>query len=356
MVGLLHCPILISSLLDARNLRCLENFDSLPPTPLTSRLGRADTRLPVKELQARCYHAARGFLPHLLEELPERERLDGELVTAALPQRRAYWTRNVWTKPLLIEFSSVGDAARILRSIQRNWAPLPVRLHRRTALIAERLPPLPRRPKPFPFELPDVPMGAFTLIDEGSMLASPVCTSPFPNGEFDFEEDHEGPPSRAYRKLWEALLLAGRRPGPGERCLDAGASPGGWTWALAATGAEVLAVDRAELEPRIASLPHVKTLRHDAFTLKPGDLGPVDWLFSDVICYPAALFAWIESWLESGLAKNFVCTIKMQGEKFDRATTDRFAAIPGSRVLHLWHNRHELTWLRVAGDCGLGSP
>ena len=28
------------------------------------------------------------------------------------------------------------------------------------------------------------------------------------------------------------------------------------------------------------------------------------------------------------------------------AAIERFAALPGSRVVHLFHNRHELTWLR----------
>jgi len=302
------------------------------------------------EIGGACYHAARGFLSHLLDELPDRDRLDGELVTVLGPRRRAYWTRNVWERPLRVEFSSVGEAAKILRGIQRNWAPLATRLHRRTALIAERLPPLPLKPKVFPFEVPDVPMGAFLLLDENCMLASPACSSPFPNGEFEFEEDREGPPSRAYRKLWEALVLAGARPGPGERCVDAGASPGGWTWALASMGAEVLAIDRADLEPRIASMPGVRTMRHDAFTLRPSDIGPVDWLCSDVICYPPALFEWVGKWFEAGLARNFVCTIKMQGSSFDKATADRFAAIPGSRVLHLWHNRHELTWICLERD------
>jgi 23S rRNA (cytidine2498-2'-O)-methyltransferase len=91
-------------------------------------------------------------------------------------------------------------------------------------------------------------------------------------------------------------------------------------------------------------------MRHDAFTLKPENVGATDWLCSDVICYPPALFEWIASWLEAGLAKNYVCTIKMQGAGFDKATTDRFAAIPGSRVLHLWHNRHELTWINLERD------
>jgi 23S rRNA (cytidine2498-2'-O)-methyltransferase len=304
----------------------------------------------VRELEATCYHAARGFLSHLLDELPERDRVDGELVTVLGPRERAYWTRNVWETPLIIEFDSVGEAAKALRSIQRNWALMPARLHRRAALIAERLPPLPIKPKAFPFTPPPVPMGAFALLDEHTMLASPLCTSPFPNGEFEFVEDKEGPPSRAYRKLWEALVIAGERPAPGEACLDAGASPGGWTWALAGLGAEVLAIDRADLDPRIAALPGVRTMRHDAFSLQPAEVGRVDWLCSDVICYPPALLDWVSAWLDSGLARNYVCTIKMQGELFDKATTDRFAAIPGSRVLHLWHNRHELTWISLAKD------
>jgi 23S rRNA (cytidine2498-2'-O)-methyltransferase len=304
----------------------------------------------VRRLDAACYHAARGFLPLLLSELPDRDRLDGELVTVPGPVRRAYWTRNVWERPILLEFASVGEAAKLLRGIQRNWAPLPTRLHRRCALIAERLPPLPTRPKAFPFEPPDVPMGAFTLLDERTMIASPECSSPFPNGEFEFEEDREGPPSRAYRKLWEALVLAGERPRPGESCVDAGASPGGWTWALAGMGASVVAIDRADLEPRIAALPSVRVMRHDAFTLRPAELGPVDWLCSDVICYPPALLEWVGKWMEAGLARNFVCTIKMQGASFDKAATDAFAAIPGSRVLHLWHNRHELTWINLERD------
>ena len=302
------------------------------------------------------YHAARGFLSHLLDEIPDRDRLDGELLTVLGQPRKAYWTRNVWEHPLVIEFASVGEAAEALRAIQRNWAPCPSRLHRRSALIAERLPPLPSKPKPFPFDLPDTPMGAFMLIDENSMLASPTCSSPFPNGEFEFEEDKEGPPSRAYRKLWEALVLAGKWPGAADRCLDAGAAPGGWTWALAQLGASVLAIDRAALEPRIAQMPGVEFRKGDAFALKPEDVGAVDWLFSDVICYPGALLEWVERWLASGLAHNFICTIKMQGEGPDRATTERFAAIPGSRVLHLWHNRHELCWIKVEGDRGLGSP
>ena len=44
--------------------------------------------------------------------------------------------------------------------------------------------------------------------------------------------------------------------------------------------------------------------------------------------------------------KNFLCTIKFQGET-DFATQARFAAIPGSRLIHLHVNKHELTWVRL---------
>ena len=165
-------------------------------------------------------------------------------VLDAMPAK-PYWTRNVWLQPFLLEFDSISQAAKALRSIQRNWAPYPTRLHRRMALIAEALPPLPLKPKTFPFALPTSPMGSFTLLDEHLLLGSAACSSPFPNGEFSFVEDKIGPPSRAYRKLWEALLYAGSKPRPGDLCMDAGASPGGWTWALAGLGAKVIAIDRA---------------------------------------------------------------------------------------------------------------
>ncbi len=327
-------------------------------------------------LEGRSYLAARGFFAHLLEEVPGKTRVDGELVSDWEPpgllggktirkseevtmvgdRHEVYWTRNQWLEPFLLEFGSISDAVRALKSLQRNWACYPTRFARRSALISQALPPLPLKPKIFPFDLPTNPMGSFTLLDEHILLGSASCSSPFPNGEFSFVEDKEGPPSRAYRKLWEAFVLAGKRPEPGQVCLDAGASPGGWTWALAGLGASVRAVDRAALDERVASMPGVSYLKHDAFTLKPQDIGPVDWLCSDVICYPEALWNWVEAWLDSGLAKNFVCTIKMQGESWDAAACSRFASVPGSRIVHLWHNRHELTWIKVEAGFGGAVP
>ena len=57
----------------------------------------------------------------------------------------------------------------------------------------------------------------------------------------------------------------------------------------------------------------------------------------------------------SDLACNDICTLDDAELGILPTTTDfdaqaRFAAIPGSRLLHLHHNKHELTWLRLAGD------
>jgi 23S rRNA (cytidine2498-2'-O)-methyltransferase len=312
----------------------------------------------------RVYQVIPGFEGHLARELGAglAETWGPLYRTGDDTAPLVFWFRNIWLDPLRLEFDSVSGAAAALRGIQRNWAPVLFTQFRRGALIGAKLPPVSTKRRPFPWDLPDVPMGAWTLLDAHTLVASPHCASPFPGGIMEFEEDREGPPSRAYLKLWEALTRCRKRPGPGDRCLDAGASPGGWTWALTRLGAAVTAVDRAPLDPRVSAVtegaakaaaegdalrPKVDFIRHDAFTLKPEDLGPMDWVFSDVICYPSRLYEWVEKWLASGLCKNFICTIKMQGAPADFETPRRFAAIPGSQVVHLHHNKHELTWIKV---------
>ncbi|MDR0375615.1 MAG: hypothetical protein LBH85_07825 [Treponema sp.] len=307
------------------------------------------------------YQPVSGFESHLLRELSggEAPRQIGpfylsktppfsrDSAAPLVPRNVVFWFQNCWLEPFRAVFASISEAASILRGIQRNWAAALFTQYRRGALIAQKLPPLPAKRRPFPWRAPDSPMGAWTLLDARTLLASPRCASPFPNGTLEFEEDKTRPPSRAYLKLWEAFALSGAMPGAQDRCLDAGASPGGWTWVLATMGAAVVAIDRAPIDNALVAMPNVSFIKHDAFTMKPEDIGPIDWLCCDVICYPPRLYDWIEKWLASGLCKNFICTIKMQGEP-DFETTRRFAVIPGSRVTHLHHNKHELTWIYTA--------
>lgn len=292
------------------------------------------------------YLASEEHLQDMLAELGEAAELHGRLALVSGPARQMAWVANVWHDPQRISIASIADGARALRAIQRNWALYASGLHRRATLIGERLPHVSAKPLNFPAPLPGTPLGSWTLLDANTILASAHCSSPFPNGEVRFVEDRAGPPNRAYLKLWEALTLAGRHPDPGSLCLDLGSSPGGWTWALQKLGARVISVDKAPLDPKIADLPGIDFRQASAFSLNPGAVGPVDWLFSDVICYPARLLHLIETWLASGLVRNFVCTLKFQGAT-DMATARRFAAIANSRLVHLCHNKHELTWIRL---------
>jgi 23S rRNA (cytidine2498-2'-O)-methyltransferase len=51
--------------------------------------------------------------------------------------------------------------------------------------------------------------------------------------------------------------------------------------------------------------------------------------------------------VESGICKNFICTIKFKGEP-DLSIADKFSAIPGSHVRHLFRNKNELTWFKIS--------
>jgi 23S rRNA (cytidine2498-2'-O)-methyltransferase len=293
------------------------------------------------------YLAAEGLEAPLTEELRragvEISAWHGRLALTEAPPVTSAWALDVWTAPQEIIVASVKTAADALRAMQRNWSAYGVAFHRRMALIIDRLPPVKARTLVFPEAAPSGHLGAWTLLEPELMLASATKTSPFVNGLCLFEEDHIGPPSRAYLKFWEACTRLGEWPLPGENCLDLGASPGGWTWAIAKLGASVVAVDKAPLADKVAAMPGVSWRSGSAFTLEPE---PVDWLCSDIIAYPDKLLALVTNWIASGFPRRIICTVKFQGET-DHDSADAFAAIPGGRLIHLLHNKHELTFIWV---------
>jgi 23S rRNA (cytidine2498-2'-O)-methyltransferase len=290
------------------------------------------------------YLAPDGFLAELQQELgPSAREAYGNLVLAIGAPAPVAWAANVWCSPMEIPIASIGDAAKKLRTIQRNWALYSFSHHRRAALIADKLPKVSAKPLSFGAPAPAAPLGSWTMIAADTVLASPHCSSPFPNGEARFVEDRTAP-SRAYLKLWELFTLIAQRPRPGELCLDMGSSPGGWTWVLQGLGARVISVDKAPLDPGLAELPGIVHRRQSAFALDPLTVGPVDWLFSDVICYPKRLLGLVQKWLRLGQVRRLVCSVKFQGAT-DFEVMREFSAIPGSRLLHLHHNKHELTWI-----------
>ncbi len=290
------------------------------------------------------YLAPEGFEDELADELGgDVTARHGRLILARGAPRAPAWCENVWLDPRPIEAASIADAARQLRALGPRWALYAHKLHRRAELVHARVPRANGLTLGFLEPLPATKPGSFTLLEPGLLLASARCSSPLANGEARFREDKSAP-SRAYLKLWELFTLHGARPAPGHLCLDLGSSPGGWTWVLHSLGARVVSVDKAPLAPAVARLPNVEWVKKDAFKLDPNSIEPVDWLFSDVICDPRRLWDLVDRWRASGRARAFACTLKFKGGT-DSGIATRFASVPGSRLLHLHHNKHELTWI-----------
>lgn len=347
--------------------------------------------------------ASEGHSDLKLSDLPVQS---SRLVYCEDIRQEVFWKQLCWEEPFVVRFRSIGEAAELLRGIQRNWAHYPLNCFRRAELIGKKLPYISKKEKAFPYTVPLAGMGVWSLLDEHTLLASAKTSSPFPLGVIRFTEDHQNPPSRAYLKLWEALTLldfyyrcaaeartqpaetrslpvgavpvethslpieavSGERRGTavpavipvewalpqrGSHCVDAGACPGGWTWVLNNLGTEITAIDRSPLADFLMREPRITFMQHDAFTLTPESLGKQDWMCSDVICYPPRLLEWVERWRASGLCSKFICTIKMQGAP-DFDTIRRFAEIPHSKIVHLTANKHELTWLCAPFIDGVG--
>lgn len=299
----------------------------------------------MEELDVTGYLAPEGLEHYVREEAGAIEAEHGRLILGRGEPRPTVWSQNVWMRPVRIRLTSISDAAKQLRALQRSWVHLPSSFHRRATLIQEQLPHVSQRPLRFPERPPSSPLGSWVLVDRETIIASPSCSSPFPHGVPSFEERKSGPPSRAYLKLWEVFTRLGFLPKAGSHCLDLGAAPGGWTWALAEIGCRVTAVDRAPIAPALRRRPNVESAQRNAFTVRPTDFGAIDWVFSDLVCYPEKLLAFVEGWLEEVPEQSFVCTIKFQGHA-DRGVIDAFARIDGASIVHLAANKHELTWVR----------
>lgn len=289
--------------------------------------------------------AARGFEDQLERELGDRIKEQFGRLFLFESGPNPVWAQNIWLDAKTKKIKSIREAADFLKSIQRSWSLHPFSSHRRAALIKEQLPPIKQRRFEFLAEIPRGKMGAWTLVDSETLLYSAECSHPLPEGEIEFIENKKTPPSRAYLKLWELFTVEGKFPQAEELVLDLGSSPGGWTWVLDQLGCQVISVDKAPLAKELQLSSRVQYLSESAFGLDPAKIGrEVDWLFSDIICYPDRLLGLVKKW--QGYARNFVCTIKLQGP-MDPEIISEFAQIEGAKIRHLYHNKNELTWTQI---------
>jgi 23S rRNA (cytidine2498-2'-O)-methyltransferase len=149
------------------------------------------------------YLAPRAFVAELKQELGSCVTdVYGDLVLAAGQRQPVALVANIWYELVPFSIASINDAARKLRAVQRNWVVNPFAYHRRAALIGSKLPKVSAKPFIFGTPAPTAPLGSWTLIAPNLILASPWCSSPFPNGGVQFVEDRTAP-SHAYLKLWE---------------------------------------------------------------------------------------------------------------------------------------------------------
>ena len=303
-------------------------------------------RIKMHRTQITAYLAPKVFVNQAAAELKGVQAVHGRLVIAGGPPQTSYWAQNTWLEPRTLRIRSITDGAKALRAIQRNWIMYSFRWHRRSTLIQEKLPHVSARPLRFPEPVPQSPLGSWTLLAPDLVLASARCSSAFPHGEVRFVESKQGPPCRAYLKLWEVFCRIQKMPAAGDACLDAGASPGRWTWVLQQLGARVLAGDRADPAPEIMRLAGVKFRKGNVFSILPDQDNRFDWIFCDMACYPEKLLDWVSIWLNSGKCRNFVCTLKFQGNSH-YGVIKKFAALQHTAFLHLTHNKHELTWISL---------
>jgi 23S rRNA (cytidine2498-2'-O)-methyltransferase len=111
----------------------------------------------------------------------------------------------------------------------------------------------------------------------------------------------------------------------------------------------VISVDKAALAPTVAALPRVEFRKESASGLDPDAVPPLDWLLCDVACYPERLQELLGRWIVSGRCAHIVATVKLQG-RWEPAKTRGLAELSGARLLHLFHNKHELTLLWSRGS------
>ena len=138
---------------------------------------------------------------------------------------------------------------------------------------------------------------------------------------------------------------------PGTKVVDLGAAPGGWSYSAAKRGARVVAVDNGPLKGGALGNPLVDHRHDDAFGFSPGREAVFDWLFSDMLEDPHKVVqSIVRPWLEGGWCRRFVVNLKFG--RVDpialladlRSATSPFSVHgAGVRIVHLYHDREELT-------------
>lgn len=138
--------------------------------------------------------------------------------------------------------------------------------------------------------------------------------APWPMGIPRLRQPREAP-SRATLKLeeaWHHFIPAyewDARLAGGQRAVDLGAAPGGWTWQLVRRGMFVDAVDNGPMAEVLMESGQVTHQREDGFYYRPQK--SVDWLVCDIADKPARVASMISEWVCNGWCREAVFNLKL---------------------------------------------
>jgi tRNA(Ser,Leu) C12 N-acetylase TAN1 len=158
------------------------------------------------------------------------------------------------------------------------------------------------------------------------------------------------PLNRAQWKIKEALKAFEIEVAPEARVIDLGSAPGGWAEVLAEGAAEVVAVDPADLDPRVAGRANVRHVRCRAEALadQPDIAGPFDLMTCDMNLDPvdsAGIMCRLAGLLREGAPA--IMTVKYVTPERRRHEREAQEALgeqyEDMRIRRLPHNAYETT-------------
>jgi 23S rRNA (cytidine2498-2'-O)-methyltransferase len=158
---------------------------------------------------------------------------------------------------------------------------------------------------------PDRSLRVSVLNSNDVQLYRPLL-GPFTGGYTTIKDDLKAP-SRAFKKLVEAQKVLGSSIESGDKVLDLGASPGGWSYIALQNSAKVTAVDRSALDEELMQNPDLEFVKGDAFRFESEE--NFDWVISDIISAPERVVELIEKWVIQEATPHFVFTIKFKGDE-----------------------------------------
>jgi 23S rRNA (cytidine2498-2'-O)-methyltransferase len=270
-----------------------------------------------------------------LEDLPAGDRID--------PILRALAAEPGPVHAILMEHPDT-EAGKELANFLKRFTPA------LTSALAKRgLPVFKKAPRRLHLLFTDsarVRIG-FSSGEEGSPLTNGILRLKLPRDA----------PSRSTLKLEEALLSfldEGEREAalkPGQKAVDLGAAPGGWTWQMVQRSIRVTAVDNGPMQPALMDSGLVEHRREDGFHYRPPR--PVDWLLCDMVEQPQRIAALMGDWLIGGHCRRALFNLKLPMKKRQESLQDCLGSLRGRldeaglrhRLLckQLYHDREEVT-------------